>query len=172
MKIINRMNWLSKQLLVIFMFIIPITILLQIFSRAIFNYSFTGAEELARILLVWATFLGGNVAYYEKAMPAFDLLERKSRGKKKQYHQIVLHVFNCIFSLSATVFGLALLTQPIIVHQSSAGLNLPMYLLYAAVPVGMMLITMNSIASLVHLLTNIFKGKATDESKEINQSAL
>jgi len=65
-----------------------------------------------------------------------------------------------------------LLTQPIIVHQSSAGLNLPMYLLYAAVPVGMMLITMNSIASLVHLLTNIFKGKATDESKEINQSAL
>src|SRR5699024_8664361 len=110
--------------------------------------------------------------YYEKAMPAFDLLERKSSGKKKQYHQIVLHVFNCIFSLSATVFGLALLTQPIIVNQTSAGLGLTMYLLYAAVHVGMMLITMNSNASLVHLLINIFKGKATYESIEINQIEL
>lgn len=171
MKVINRVNRLSKQLLIIFMFIIPITILIQIFSRAVFNYSFTGAEELARILLVWATFLGGNVAYYEKAMPAFDLLERKSSGKKRQYHQIVLHAFNCIFSIAATIFGFLLLTQPIIVNQHSAGLGLPMYLLYAAVPVGMALITMNSIASLVNFILTIFRNKEIVESKAISQDA-
>lgn len=171
MKVIHSINFLCKQLLIIFMYIIPLTILVQVISRSLFNYSFTGAEELARILLVWATFIGANVAFCEKAMPAFDLLDRKLSDKKRIYLNTTIQFFICIFTIVATITGFLLLQQPIIVQQESAGLGIPMYLAYAAVPVGMLFITINCIAFFINITMRRFKDQ-TVKNDETDQQAL
>lgn len=61
------MKWIEKIIevaAVVFMFLITLTVALQLFSR-FFGSPFTWTEELTNIFLVYGTFMGGSLAYYK-----------------------------------------------------------------------------------------------------------
>lgn len=152
MKVIDWIYQSSKKAIFVFMAILVLVMLTQILSRTFFGYSFKWAEELARILLVWTTFIGASVGFRDGADAAFDMLERKLGGFYKTIHSIIIQLIILAFSLVVMVYGIQLMFQPIVFNQTSPTLKIPMYILYAGVPIGMALIILYSVIRLVECI--------------------
>jgi TRAP-type C4-dicarboxylate transport system permease small subunit len=164
MKVIDVIYKLSRFCLFLSMGVMSVTIIMQVFTRTFFDYSFAWVEELARILLVWSTFLGASVAYREKALASFDMLERKLSGKLSIVHKILIQILIIMFLTVVIVYGFKLMFQPIVYYQTSPSLNIPMYALYASVPIGALLIMIYTLNYMKELILQSIESNETSKT--------
>ncbi len=77
----------------------------QVFSRYVLNRSLFWSEELARILLVWLTFLGASVAYYRGVHPGVDVLYKRFPGWGRRAAMSAVHCLSLAFFAVMIVYG-------------------------------------------------------------------
>lgn len=111
-----------------------VAILAQVIGRYVFNFSISGAVESATFAQVWMVLLGAGVAMRLNMHNSMDLIAH--RLSKPVYRiLIVLSSAACLWFLWVTIMG----SEPLIeigMFQTSAALQLPMWVPYAAIPVG------------------------------------
>ncbi len=115
----------------------------QVVSRFLFNAPFSWSEELARYLQVWLIMLG-SVACLRKGLhlTVDYAIHSLPQGTKRNLH---------LLSLAATLFflgvvfvsGISLIAATL--NQRTPALQLPMWAVYLAIPVGSMLMFMESV---------------------------
>lgn len=138
-------------------------VLWQVASRFILSEPSSFTEELARYLLVWIALLGGAYVSGQQKHLAIDLLPSSLSGKPKLRLQLFIRGIIMVFALFVLVIGggkMVYITS--ILGQTTAALQLPMAVVYAAVPLSGLLIVVYSLIQMGAILKEINNPPVTD----------
>lgn len=126
---------LVQWLVVAFFVYMGIAVLVQVFGRYIFNYSISGAAESATFAQVWMIFLASGLAMKDRLHVSVDVLQDLLPAPMLRFLTIVIAIPCIWFLWQAIVGSLALIDIGTI--QSSPVLQLPMWIPYLSLPVGL-----------------------------------
>ncbi len=139
-----------EVLLSLFMAVLVIDVLWQVFSRYALRDSSTFTEELARFLLVWVSLLGASYGVGQKIHLGVDLLPARLTGLKKKSLLIFIDLAILAFALFGMVIGGGRLVYiSFHLEQVSAAMRLPLGWVYAVVPLSGLLMIHYCCLSLV-----------------------
>jgi TRAP-type C4-dicarboxylate transport system permease small subunit len=124
----------------------------QVISRYALNAPSTFSEEILRYGMIWLSFLGAALACSRGTHMAVDLLREASKGWLRRALRVLVPVSFLVFSVTVLIIG-GLQAMDIAGNQSSAVLQIPISWVYAAMPVGGVLL---AIYSLLNLAERIF----------------
>lgn len=115
----------------------------NVVARYGFNESFAWAEELTRYAIVWMVFIGGSVAARKGIHIGVDLLARALAGRPQQRYLIAAVNLLCVaFGVFLVVFGGSLVAQAQQFGQVTPALQVPLWTVQLAIPVGGALMTL------------------------------
>lgn len=122
--------------------LIVISVLWQVFSRYILNSPSSFTEEIARFLFIWLGLFGAAYASGQQAHLAINLLPPKLNQRNRTRLRIGINILIILFCLSVLVIGGGnMVYVSYILGQSSAALNLPLFIVYAVAPLsGIMIV--------------------------------
>ncbi|MET3506542.1 TRAP transporter small permease [Halalkalibacter oceani] len=149
---IDKINTVLLLLLGTFLGIMILVLSVQVISRTLIGYSLPWSEELARFLMIYSVFIGAALALRYQQLIAIEFIAEKVSEKTRKGMKISSNLCGIVFFIIILFQGIAVMER---VHtQSSAALQIPMSFLYAALPIGMVLLTMNAIAVIIDILLN------------------
>jgi C4-dicarboxylate transporter DctQ subunit len=99
----------------------------------------TVSEELARYMMVWTVFIGGAIGAKTGAHVGLEAFVNLFPPKLRRLATLASGVLSMGFCLFLAVYGVSLAKRIINTGQRSPALEIPMGLVYAAVPVGALL---------------------------------
>lgn len=121
--------------------LMTVDVLWGVFTRYAMGAQADWSEELARFLLIWIGLLGAAYASGQRKHLAIDLLQPQLQPRDQHRVRQVIRVLIMAFALGVLVIGggrLMYITQ--LLGQLSAALRIPMYLVYAVLPLSGLLI--------------------------------
>lgn len=128
----------SQGAVVVLMSAILVIVVVQITLRYGLGTSLTWSEEVVRCLLIWLTFVGASAAVREGSLVGLDLLQRAAdRAGFGRLLAVLVLALSLVFVLAAAYWGYQLAMSPAIQRQSFSTLDLPMTLVYGAIPASM-----------------------------------
>jgi len=119
---------------------------LQVLFRYVFNSSLYFTEELARFMFVWAVFLASVVCLRRQTHAAIELFVSWMPPKIRKTALIISSVCCIIFFTIIFVKGIELTIATW--SQDSPALEVPMGLIYLAIPVGGLLMLIFAIENI------------------------
>ena len=111
-----------------------VLVLLQVFFRYVLNESLFWAEEAVRFSMVWSTLLGSALVARDRAHIRIAVVENLLPPGIRRGLDIVLDLLMIAFCLILMVTGLQFAGRSMM--QTSASLDLPMWAVYGAIPLG------------------------------------
>ncbi|SDY77254.1 C4-dicarboxylate transporter, DctQ subunit [Proteiniborus ethanoligenes] len=137
-------QYLIGTLLLAITFILFINVVLRIFGL-----SFEWAEEVARYGIVWVTFIGSSVCIYKGAHIGVDAITMILSQKGKKILSLIVYLIAIIFTVIFTHQSFLITMRVIETKQLSSTLELPMAYVYAAMPVGGVLMGIRYIQEII-----------------------
>ncbi|MGB4439610.1 MAG: TRAP transporter small permease [Sedimentibacter sp.] len=162
MKVIKWLdNNLEETLMGISLWLIVFIMGLQVIMRYVFKSSISWSEETCRYLFIWLTFLGISYAVHNNSHIRLDIIETLIPRTKKALEYIGDLVFLgfCVYMLKPAFKAVSFLKTS---NQLSPALQFPMYLVYSALMVGLLL----TICRIVQKYVNKFKNKGIKEVEQ------
>ncbi len=136
-----KLDKILGSILVFLMTIMVIAVLWQVFSRYVMQSPSSVTEELARYLLIWIGILGAAYAAGQQEHLAINLLEEKLDKPKKKKLRILINILIIFFGFTVLIIGGSnLVYVNFLLGQSSAALEIPLYIVYLVVPLSGILI--------------------------------
>jgi len=132
-KLADALDRVVQVILVALMAGILLTTVLQVIWRYVFNSPFMWTEELARDLGIWMVLLGAGLMLREQGHLGFEILPERWKP-----------VLRLVTDLSVIFFAGSLLRasvrfMAVSVNRESAAIRMPLWILYLAVPAGLVL---------------------------------
>lgn len=138
--LIRRLTRLVEWMLTVLSILIFVVVFLQVLFRYLLRQPLFWSEELPRYLLIWMCFLAAAVAQKHDAHINITLclapLSTRARQVLKILTDAIILAFLWIIAYSGG------LVTSITAHHRSTALQLPMGLVYAALPVGAILMSL------------------------------
>lgn len=149
LKAIDAVNSGIRFLLIFLMTVLTIVVFTQVIYRFVLESPLTWSEEVARYSLVWMTFLGAALGVRYNALIGVEFVVNLLPKSLRDGLRYVVYVLCMVFFIAIVIQGIKMVEA---VHlQESPALGLPMSVAYAAVPVGGLLMLMNSLAGVIEL---------------------
>lgn len=129
-------RWLGNFLAVLLAAMV-LVVLWGVFTRYVLANSAGWTDELARFLLVWVAILGASYVTGRRAHLSINLLESKLSARAQRRLQRGITLLVALFVTSVLIIGggrLVYLTHHL--GQTSAALRLPMWIVYAVLPLS------------------------------------
>lgn len=145
-KVIRVLQKIEENFLIACLSIMGIVLTVQILLRYFFNAPISWAEELARYLQIWITFIGIGYGFRKSSHIALTLLKDKLPRK---IGIIVSLVNNMIMIFSC---GLVVYISPIFLTQQnklSSAMHVSMQLVYCVIPIGFIIAIFYLLADIV-----------------------
>lgn len=137
--------------LVSLLVVMVLAVLWQVFSRYVMQSPSSVTEELARYLLIWIGILGAAYAAGQQEHLAINLLEEKLNIKNKKRLRIVIDLLIIFFCVTVLLIGGGnLVYVNYDLGQSSAALEIPLYIVYTVVPLSGILIIVYKINEILN----------------------
>jgi TRAP-type C4-dicarboxylate transport system permease small subunit len=114
-----------------------VLVVLQVFFRYVLNRSLFWSEELVRFALVWSVMLGSAVVAYRGEHIRIDVLDAVLPAGARRAAAAAAHVLTFAFCVILAGTGIQFTLRTL--TQRSAVLEVPIWAVYAAVPVGAIL---------------------------------
>lgn len=143
-----------------------ILLFVNVVTRYGFGYSIKWAEEFARYVIVWITFIGGSYCVREHAHVGIDVLLMKFPISTRWKMETMLALLCLVYCGSLTMIGWLLLQSVIQSGQISPTMMIPMGWAYAAIPVGGLLMGIRYIQVVVGYLQHKERYKKKDWSED------
>ena len=115
-----------------------LAVFVQVLLRYVFTYALDGLDEVPRYLFVWLVMIGAAAAMHRGEHTALDYFQKRLAPRGRALAVIVTNGVGMLLFLSLIKTSFVLVPNSNL--QSSAGLGLPLGYVYAAVPVGAVLI--------------------------------
>lgn len=135
-----------------------VVVTMQIFARYILGDSLSWSDELARFLMIWITFLFAGISFRRGEMIAIEAISQKLPKLARS----VLIVAGSLCSV--TLFGLLAWFGYSYAEwnmvQTSSALQVPLYFVYLAVPVGCSLMIPHIIVSTFLSVRKLMAGES------------
>jgi TRAP-type transport system small permease protein len=143
-------GWATEMLLCLIGSTMALLIGVQVFSRYVLNHSLFWSEEVARICLVWITFLGGSAAYRRHAHLGIDFFVKHLPLRLQRASEFLVLVASLIFFAVLIFYGTVFVW--FVSAQKTAALGLSTALPYLVIPVGGALFFLHGLRDLLELL--------------------
>ena len=143
----SRLAKLYDRLLNLVLFLLMagmvVAISAQVWYRFILNDPLSWSEELGRYMFVWISFIGAAVGIRYRVHLGIDLLEKMVSAGAYRYLAVMVNLLIQIFLVVVVYQGFDIIK--VVQFQTSASMGIPMTYPYAAVPVGALLMLINSL---------------------------
>lgn len=144
---------LEKMLCVVFLALMSIIIVLQVFFRYVLNNSLSWSEELARYLFIWMIYVGISYGVkLDKHICVDAVYTFMPKGIKRGY-AIVAYLLFLIFAVAIIYYGILVVGMQITSGQVSPAMGLPMQYVYVAPVVGMILTVIRLVQKIYYAVT-------------------
>ena len=166
MKILRWLDKYFEEVIVLSLLAIMVIIMgIQVFMRYAVNYSLSWPEELTRYMFIWFVFIGMSYAVKYDIHIRINILETfvpKIEKKLRVIQDIFFFVF-CCYMLPYAFKAVKMLIKT---NQHSPAMQIPMYAVYVALLIGLIL----TIFRLVQKYVIIFRtAKKTNHTTEVNK---
>jgi C4-dicarboxylate transporter DctQ subunit len=123
----------------------------QVFARVIFSSSIVWSEEVARYLFIWLVFLGLGAVTLRGGHIAVDVLLLRLPAKGRRI--ATQTIYGIVFMINVVViFATVRMIEVVLsLNQASPAANIPMGLVYLAVPIGVTLTSLRLLQVSLHL---------------------
>lgn len=158
--------WLNKFVLGMLMLIMTVLVFANVVLRYIMGDSLSWVEEVTRYMMIWAAYLGAGLALRNGSHVAVELLQDALPTGAMHAVRFAVAVAVLIFLAFVSWYGFAYSSMTMM--QSSAVLNLPLGLVYLAVPVGCLLSMLHLLLGFRNYVTRRFD--AGEEAEAIGQA--
>ena len=138
--VIRRLTRLVEWMLTALSILIFVVVFLQVLFRYLLRQPLFWSEELPRYLLIWMSFLAAAVAQKQDAHINITLCLAPLSARARRLLKILTDAVILAF-LWILIYSGGLVTS-ITAHHRSTALQLPMGLVYAALPVGAILMSL------------------------------
>jgi TRAP-type C4-dicarboxylate transport system permease small subunit len=151
MKFIGFLEKIQKYLCILMLVGIVIGTVLQVFSRYVLQNPYMWTEELARTLGIWLVMVGAGVVLKNDDHVGFDLIPEKFQAFRRIFTAAVVLAFSVLIIKSAYAhFHIAL-------GRLSSAMQIPLWILYAAMPVGILNLFLWSLISMSDEVIQLIK---------------
>ncbi len=123
---------------------VSVVVLLQVGMRYLFAYPNPWSEEVSRFCFIWMSMLGASLAVEHRAHFGFDQVTKGLAPRWKSAVETFAAAVVFLFALLLIATGIALMG--LTMGERSSALNLPIALVYAAVPVSGALMVLHLLA--------------------------
>ena len=156
-KVVNIYDHIEEILLVVCLLVMVVVIFLQVVMRYGFNSSLSWSEELARVLFIWASWIGISFGQKKGEHIKITLVIDNLRGKARTIVLLLADLFTLAI-LAVLLFKGVEITQKIFnMASTTPALFIPKWILYASVPISC---TLMSIRVLKNMWDKIFIKKS------------
>ena len=129
---------------------------LAVFAQVIMRYFFQSpliwGDELAKYALAFMTFIGASVALRKGELACMDLLVDKFPAPTKRIIMMVVMLLNIALIVFLLVCAINLLGQRSVRTQSSPAMGVPMQYVYACLPIGLGLMSIQGVLCLIEMI--------------------
>lgn len=150
----DRIDKILEPALILLLAVMLLSVLWQVFSRYLLNEASSFTEELARYILIWIGTLGAAYAAGSKLHLAITLLPSNLSIENQRKLQVILNFLVIVFATTVFCIGGARLVYITnILGQKSPALGVPLFYVYAIIPVSGLLIITYKMSEIVEILT-------------------
>ncbi|MFF0990649.1 TRAP transporter small permease [Kocuria nitroreducens] len=140
-----KRNSIEEYLGGVLLGVMVVVVFLQVIARYVFGDSFAWSEELARYCFIWLIYVTlGAVVLNAQHITVDAVVSRLPEGMRRGWEQAI-QVIILALNIFLIVYGMILVLRVADLGQLSAALQMPMWLVYAAVPVGLLLATVRTV---------------------------
>lgn len=140
----------EQTLAALFLFLILSTMGAQVFARYFFDTPFSWSEEVARLALIWMTFLAASFVMAEGRHIAVDVISSRLSVRGQLWMECLSHCVVAGSCLLLLIGGLRFVWY--VGKVGSPSLGIPMSCWYGAVGVGLLLMAVHSIVNLLQVM--------------------
>ena len=127
---------------------------INVVTRYLLNFSFSWGDESVRYFNLVAAFAAISACFKSDTHISIDVfVEKFIPYNSRKYFRLISYILSLAFCVLICYFGLKLVGNQLKMGQTSTALSIPMYILYAIIPVSM-------IFSSIQILIKIFYEKA------------
>lgn len=146
---------LYRWLLIILCVVMFVVVGFNVFSRYVLNSSLGWADELARFIFIWVSFLGAVVAYQKNEHVGLDfVVNRVTSIKTRQVIRLVGELLVLLVLLCLVYYGWIVAMSATNV---SPALYIPMWIVYIIVPFSGLLMVLINLGKLREHLKQLLK---------------
>lgn len=135
-------------------------VIFQVVMRYIFNSPPSWSEEIARYALVWFVYLSGSYAIKYQRHVKFNVIVDLI-GRKLPFVQRLIQLFIFLLWLAFLIYmftlAIEMVRRQLITGQLSPGSQIPMYLVYVGLPLGLSLMSFRVLQHTVHSFIDIIR---------------
>jgi len=129
----------------------------QVVARTFLHLSTPWTEEIARIFMIWITFIGGTGMLIKGEHLTVDFLSSMYTPSMKKIARVVNSLIYGFFSCFMLFFGFKLITNPIIARSVLPAMLISRNWQYAVMPVCMIFMSIFSVYSITNSVKELFK---------------
>lgn len=128
---------------------------MQVFNRYVLGSSLVWSEELARYLFIWAVYVGCAYATKQRSHLSVTILQNFAPRWLKLPAQLLADFATVVFCGFCVVWGIGMLRFLARTGQEAPAMDFPMYWVYLALPLGMLLMAVRIIERSVLLIKGL-----------------
>jgi TRAP-type transport system small permease protein len=146
----QRMIWIERGAAVVLLVLMLLTMSSQVIARYVFNSPYSWSEELSRLLMIWMIFMAAAHVMAEGGHIAVDLWSSRVSRRFCVWCDCLVNIVVIGTAWLLLIGGLPFVWY---VHPvGSPSLGIPKSLWYAAVSIGLLLISIHSLLNLILLV--------------------
>lgn len=152
---IGLFNRLIGWALAALLLVMTILIFWQVFARFVVGRPLYFSDEIARFAMIWLTFIGAGYAYRKGLMISVDIVLEFAGPRISRLFRILIILASALFAFILAKYGFELVGR--VASQTAPSTRISMMWPYLAVPVGGIVILVNSVALLIDEILGIEK---------------
>lgn len=138
--------------LIVIMSVMVVNVLWQVFTRFIVGTPSSFTDELARYLMIWLGILGAAFVSGRNMHVAIDVLPLRSSNSMQKRLKRIVYLSIIAFALFALVIGgMRLVYITYVLDQHSPALQIPLSVVYFAIPLSGLLIIYYKVSDILNL---------------------
>lgn len=127
---------------------------LEVLLRYIFDYSIYWSHEAVIFLVIYSTFIGASIALRYNEHVGVDLVTFLLGPRGKKVIKIVSASLLITYAAVFAALGWLMISQPHIINTMTPSLRIPLWIVQAAVPIGMSLVLLRACEMLYRIITD------------------
>ncbi|MGO1398719.1 MAG: TRAP transporter small permease [Brevibacterium yomogidense] len=161
MRVVDGMNVAIRWVLAAILMLMTVLIGWQVVARFVVGDPLTFSEEVSRFLMVWLVIVGSAYAAKNGRLMKVDILEHMLSGRARKTAITVAGLVSIVFYLVLVVFGFMIVNA--VSYQLTPATEVSMSIPMAALPVGGVLLVMNTVYQLFATAKDIDQESEVEE---------